>query len=452
LRQVRKEVCGDDLDSTNLSQPTQRNLRNCAADTRAAVQAVVKAAGPQGSDEELKASGKILDDNVAKTVEALYGAAAESGNIVQKQKCLAAASKLQAQSDALKKAGEAVRANPNDRKAQENLERARQDILKTLDEVDAISSERASEAKNLAGMGLEEAAAQHGNFLERARKGQLQGGNQDLVAAAAEAANQAKQLCEMAREHAKTESDQDKKDKILKAADKTEASAEELLGAMHAAAADPNDVAAAKRLDESYNDLNKNVQDMVGMCYSEAELKDSGLADALKQMANATQIQDDAVQGGGGGGGGSKADAFGRELMDFLQNKFLSAPPADTRDYVKWAREAAKNAEEFLKELDKFIENCEDPMYKELLKKLRRTIKDRSIQLKILATTKANSGDPEEAQAALSAAAQNLQSVIQESMKTMEAANLRNRFRKAVNTAVALNKAVRGFKGLLKKK
>ena len=90
--------------------------------------------------------------------------------------------------------------------------------------------------------------------------------------------------------------------------------------------------------------------------------------------------------------------------------------------------------------------------YKAQLQKLRRTIKDRVIQLKILATSKANSSDIEEAKAALSAATNNIVASIAEAMSTMHAASLRNRFKKAVNTAVALSKAVKGFKGMMKKK
>jgi len=190
---------------------------------------------------------------------------------------------------------------------------------------------------------------------------------------------------------------------------------------------------------------------MVGLCYSEAQLVESGLADALKAMSAASQIKDDTLSSGGGNST-AKAEGYGAELIEFLKGKFLRSTPQSTKDYVVWAKQASEDAEKFLKELDDFIAKCDDPVYKESLKKLRRTIKDRVIQLKILATSKANSSDIEEAKLALSAATNNIVASISEAMSTMHAASLRNRFKKAVNTAVALTKAVKGFKGMMKKK
>eukprot|EP00004_Rigifila_ramosa_P021273 TRINITY_DN5626_c0_g1_i2.p1 TRINITY_DN5626_c0_g1~~TRINITY_DN5626_c0_g1_i2.p1 ORF type:complete len:1701 (-),score=493.11 TRINITY_DN5626_c0_g1_i2:103-4545(-) len=450
LRVLRNATTGNVHD--HLSAVTERRVHQHCDETRAFAVALAQAAGPNGSVEATQAAIDSLNKSALLTISVITGAAAETNNPIQRAKLLAHAEKLRVDTAAMCATAKQAAAKPTDSAIQRQLQDTNARLIQNLDECKLTASGKGMEKDQLAGLGLEEAAQFTDDYIKAARRGQLMGSN-DLVVAAAEAARQAMRLAEMAEAVALDTDDLPKRAKILASKDRVTAAARELMEAQRISAANPEDAAAQARVDQAYKTLNSGIQEMVGLCMGEAEFEDEDMKAAMHAMMVATETEDPIAKGKSGVvKGGKGLDAFGAELLEAISGQFLKPGKRTGVDYMNAAKDIAKKAEEFLKQLQEFIDRCEDPIYKERLKKLARLIKDKSVQVKIISAVKSSSSDSADAEGAIQAAAKGLQDAIAEAMREQAAAQLRKRFTKAVDTVVAMRKVVSAFKKPLKKK
>jgi len=289
----------------------------------------------------------------------------------------------------------------------------------------------------LTGMGLEAAARYTDDFLKKMKAGVLT--TDDIMVASAEAVRVALELAKMAEAHAMTLDDLKQRAKILEAKSEVERCARELLEAQRYLALHPNDPEALQRVQIAYARLQEAIARMVAATVGEAQMSQGELGEAMKALRMAA---------GGAGGAGSAASAAagvaanGAALIQGLATRFKGA---NGKDRIKIATEFQKDTEKYLKDLQALIDSTSDPIYKAKLQRIAKVIKDRSLQLKIISTVKANDNTPE-GEEAVAAVAKQLADSIAEANQMAHAVSLRQRFTKAVDTVIAVQKVANAFK------
>eukprot|EP00004_Rigifila_ramosa_P011454 TRINITY_DN244_c0_g1_i5.p1 TRINITY_DN244_c0_g1~~TRINITY_DN244_c0_g1_i5.p1 ORF type:complete len:2624 (+),score=883.97 TRINITY_DN244_c0_g1_i5:36-7907(+) len=360
-------------------------------------------------------------------------------------------------------AAEDATANPNDPVAQAKLAQARSKAVQAISAAasaggeghseafyDTVASEYAAataaepriESSVDSKPELAEVSAESSKFSEDLMQKSKRGVDaSDIVIATAEAARLAVEVGDIAAANASAQN----KAAIDAARKELDAAAKELVEAQKYASEHPDDPAAQQRVADAYRKLNEAVAKVLAVSGNDPEIQ--AVVAAVKQMA-----ANSSAEASGGSVEQKEALAAGANVLGNISKSFLPGGKRVTgKEAAKVGKEISDEVAGFLAKIDEMLAKSTDPVYKARLEKMKKTIKDRALQLKIITAVKANITGPE-AQEAIESSAKLLAESIAEAQKVMDAINLRKNFTKAVDNIIVLRKAVSAFKKPLKKK
>lgn len=412
--------------------------------------ALLKSVATGGSGTQVQEAAELYKSACVNVTKASQRAAAESDNDLRKKQMADAEAVLLKRSPAVILAVQTAMNSPT-------ADANKAMIAAGQDTINAIKDIQQSVARSfrpptpeppspyLQGMGLEAAAKYTDEFLKKMKAGALS--TEDIMIASAESVRIALELAQMAQAHAMTLSDLKQRQRILDAKSEVERCAQELLEAQRYLALHPNDPAALLRVEKAYAALQEAIARMIGATVGEAEMKQGELGEAMKALQIATATSSTASAEATTATYAVGTAARGQTIMTALKSRFIGV---SGKDRIALAQQTMKEVDEYLKNLQSVIDNCQDPVYKKKLMNAAKTIKDRSVQLKIISTVKANDSGPE-AEAAVNNIAKLLSDSIADTNNTCNALSLRTRFTKTVNTAIAVSKVASAFKKSLAK-
>jgi Talin IBS2B domain len=195
----------------------------------------------------------------------------------------------------------------------------------------------------------------------------------ELVRAAQQQAAAALALAARAREYAASVRDPDKRTRILDGADRLEALAADIVASAERAAANPDDPAAQRALDVAQRALAEAIRTIVELTAG----KGSSLAALLEDMQLAAALeQDDAHIF-------TLAEQLFSDIDEFVRN--VAEGKLDPKAMVAQARAIAANAAELAKLLMALAARTDDPSLRQQLRQMANVLKDKGVQIKMLA-------------------------------------------------------------------
>lgn len=253
-------------------------------------------------------------------------------------------------------------------------------------------------------------------------------GENELVTAAKQQAVEALKIAEEAEKFAHTLQDQEKKQKILDAAQELRGWAKKVIESAEAVAANPNDENLQKTLVANQKELSKSIAKVIGLTSEMQEEIARAMRELEALLAESEKLFEEFF-------------AACKACQTQVEGDFLSASRAkDPKAMVGNSKKTSDHANNIARILREMSTKTNDPRFKHQLDAASKYVRDRAIQLKMISAVKlATTGDEVDDNQVVSAA-KGLHTEVADIVKAVRAGLLKRRLQNTQQQTLAIKK------------
>lgn len=327
----------------------------------------------------------------------------------------------------LNRQADVVVADPANQKEYKELERQYDDLRNKLDDARRAAGFQVTRPKF--GRPPEPAAPPPPPPQETAKANiEFLRGENELVTAAKQQAVEALKIAEEAEKFAHTLQDQEKKKKILDAAQELRGWAKKVIESAEAVAANPNDENLQKILVENQKELSKSIAKVIGLTSEMQEEIARAMRELEALLAESEKLFEEFF-------------AACKACHTQVEGDFLSASRVkDPKAMVGNSKKTSDHANNIARILREMSAKTTDPRFKHQLDGASKYVRDRAIQLKMISAVKlATTGDEVDDNQVVSAA-KGLHTEVADIVKAVRAGLLKRRLQNTQQQTLAIKK------------